>query len=125
MRAERTVALCFLLLSFAYCAIDPPAGTTTDSTAEGSASVYGPWAPPRPDLLDLDLVQRTCALYVAVRSSAWEGPIAFGRDIDDSMVHWNLCPGGTMVACVKTPTAGGDTLITGIPMPPGGGKERW
>ena len=71
----------------------------------------------KPELLDLDLIQRTCALYVAVRSSAWDGPIAFGRDIDDSMVHWNLCPGGNMVACVKTPSAAGDTIITGIPLP--------
>ena len=41
--------------------------------------------------------------------------IAFGRDLDDSMVRWNTCPGGTMVACVVAPTATGDTVITGIP----------
>lgn len=67
------------------------------------------------DVLDFDIVNRTCALYVAVSSSAWEGSIAFGRDLDDSMVRWNTCPGGTMVACVVAPTATGDTVITGIP----------
>ena len=121
MRAERLVALFLLLLTFAYCAIDPHAEATTDKPLEKTAS-FGPWASPAPDLLHLDLIQRTCALYVAVRSSAWEGPIAFGRDMDDSMVHWNLCPGGNMVACVKTPSAAGDTIITGIPLPYGRGK---
>jgi hypothetical protein len=125
MRAERLVALFLLLLSFASCAIDPHAEATVDIPSEQHASVFGPWATPTPDLLDLDLIQRTCALYVAVRSSAWDGPIAFGRDIDDSMVHWNLCPGGNMVACVKTPSAAGDTIITGIPLPYEGEKKRW
>lgn len=69
------------------------------------------------DLIDLNIIQRTCALYVALRSSAWEGPIAFGMDMDDSLVHWNMCPGGTMVACVKVPTADGDSVMTGIPWP--------
>jgi hypothetical protein len=122
MRAERLVALFLLLLSFASCAIDPHAEATADIPSEQHASVFGLWATPAPDLLDLDLIQRTCALYVAVRSSAWDGPIAFGRDIDDSMVHWNLCPGGNMVACIKTPSAAGDTIITGIPLPYGRGK---
>ena len=63
------------------------------------------------------LPQRTCALYVALRSHAWKEPIAFGRDLDDSMVHWNMCPGGTMVACVRTSNVQGDTVITGIPWP--------
>jgi hypothetical protein len=66
-------------------------------------------------LLDFNIIQRTCALYVAVRASAWEETIAFGRDIDDSMVRWNVCPGGTMVACAVAPTGNGDTVITGIP----------
>lgn len=124
MRVERLVALFLLLLTFAYCAIDPHAEATADVPLEKTAS-FGPWASPAPDLLHLDLIQRTCALYVAVRSSAWEGPIAFGRDMDDSMVHWNTCPGGTMVACVRTPSAGGDTLITGIPLPYDGQELRW
>jgi hypothetical protein len=66
-------------------------------------------------VLNFNIIQRTCALYVAVRSSAWEETIAFGRDIDDSMVRWNVCPGGTMVACAVAPTVNGDTVITGIP----------
>ncbi|MBL7954191.1 MAG: hypothetical protein JNJ91_04065 [Flavobacteriales bacterium] len=70
-----------------------------------------------PDIDHILLTQRTCALYVALRSHAWNEPIAFGRDLDDSMVHWNMCPGGTMVACVKAPDAQGDTIITGIPWP--------
>ena len=117
MRAKHLAALFIILLSLVSCASDPEASARPASDPEHSSAAPGPWAHTQPDLLDLDLIQRTCALYVAVRSSAWDGPIAFGRDIDDSMVHWNLCPGGNMVACVKTPSAGGDTIITGIPLP--------
>lgn len=70
------------------------------------------------DVLGFDIVQRTCALYVAIRSGALEGS-AFGRDVDDGMARWNMCPGGTMIACAITPTANGDTVITGIPWPYG------
>jgi hypothetical protein len=74
-------------------------------------------ATPRRDVRTYDLIQRTCALYVASRSSAWQGLVAFGREPDDSMIHWNKCPGGTMVACADVPTANGDTIRTGIPFP--------
>ena len=73
--------------------------------------------PAPPILLDFDLIQRTCALYVAVRSSALSGTVAFGRDVDEDMIHWNMCPGGTMVACATVPTANGDSLQVGIPWP--------
>ncbi|MBX2974275.1 MAG: hypothetical protein KF797_14355, partial [Flavobacteriales bacterium] len=66
------------------------------------------------DIMRFHITQKTCALYVALHSGAL-GPVAFGRDIDEGMVRWNVCPGGTMVACAKVPTAGGDTLLTGIP----------
>ncbi|HEY0978040.1 MAG TPA: hypothetical protein VGE21_11285 [Flavobacteriales bacterium] len=69
------------------------------------------------DLAVFDVTQSTCALYVAVRSGALDGPIAFGRDLEDLGIHWNKCPGGTMVACVVAPTAHGDSVITGIPFP--------
>lgn len=67
------------------------------------------------DAFKFDLTQHTCALYVAVRSAAFESPLEFGREVDDSMVHWNMCPGGKMLACSVTPTANGDTIVTGIP----------
>lgn len=63
-----------------------------------------------------DNIHRTCALYVAIRSRAWEGSMSFGSDVEDSMVHWNLCPGGKMVACAP-PGAAGDTTHVGIPWP--------
>lgn len=69
------------------------------------------------EVLEFDLVQRTCAMYVAVRSMALETPIAFDRDLADVPVHWNMCPGGTMVACKAAPTANGDTMAVGIPWP--------
>jgi hypothetical protein len=122
MRAKHLAALFIILLSLVSCVSDPEAAARPASDPARSSAAPGPWAHTQPDLLDLDLIQRTCALYVAVRSSAWDGPIAFGRDIDDSMVHWNLCPGGNMVACIKTPSAAGDTIITGIPLPYGRGK---
>lgn len=72
-----------------------------------------------PGLLDIDIVQRTCALYVAIRSRALKDPIAFGREMDGSMVRWNMCDDKSMVACAKVPTADGDTVRTGIPWPYG------
>jgi hypothetical protein len=71
------------------------------------------------DLRHFDLVQHTCALYVAVRAAAWERPVSFGQALEEVDVHWNLCPGGTMVACAKVPTADGDSVMTGIPWPHG------
>lgn len=71
----------------------------------------------RMDIPHMDLDQRTCALYVAVRSHAWNSTPAFGQAVNDDLVHWNMCPGGTMVACVSTPTAHGEPVITGIPWP--------
>lgn len=69
---------------------------------------------PTTDISHFNLTQKTCALYVAIHSAAL-GPVPFGRDIDDGMVRWNTCAGGGMVACVKTPTGNGDSLLTGIP----------
>lgn len=77
--------------------------------------VFDPLADASTDLLAWDIVQRTCALYVTVRSAALDRPIPFGAGMDESMVHWNKCPGGTMVACTVTPTAHGDSVVTGIP----------
>lgn len=75
---------------------------------------------PRPDTAgNLDIVQHTCALHVSLHSYALERPIAFGQDPEANDVKWNFCPGGTMVACVVTPNAQGEPLITGIPWPYG------
>ncbi|HNU55940.1 MAG TPA: hypothetical protein PKN30_05055 [Flavobacteriales bacterium] len=69
-----------------------------------------------PDLLHFQLAQKTCALFVAPHTAAL-GPVGFGRDIDDDMVRWNTCPGGSLVACKKVATAEGDSVITGLPKP--------
>lgn len=71
------------------------------------------------DPLAFDGVQRTCALYVAVRSTAWEKPMTFGNEPYDSALHWNMCPVGNMVACAVATTTGGDSTLTGIPWPYG------
>ena len=60
--------------------------------------------------------QRACALYVALRSRALEAPIAFDRDLEELPVHWNMCPGDSMVACVG-PGAAADTSQAPIPWP--------
>ncbi|MBK7286236.1 MAG: hypothetical protein IPI95_03510 [Flavobacteriales bacterium] len=65
--------------------------------------------------LTFDIVQRTCAMYFAVRSRAIDESIGFGRDLDEVDVHWNKCPGGNMVACAKVPSANGDSTQMGIP----------
>lgn len=64
-------------------------------------------------------IQRNCALFVAQRSAAWAAQPAFGSELDGANVQWNHCPGRTMVACVATPTAQGDTLYEGIAWQPG------
>jgi hypothetical protein len=111
----------FLSLLFVSCArepdaepVVPAAGKITD-TLLSEHPVRERLADAKTAVLDFNIIQRTCALYVAVRSSAWQESIAFGRDIDDSMVRWNVCPGGNMVACAVAPTVNGDTVITGIP----------
>ena len=117
MRFERLTIL-VLLVVFVSCASDQDEfAVDGTSQREEAISAFDPLAGVQHDLLDFNILQQTCALYVALRSSAWEGPIPFGRELDDSMVHWNMCPGGTMVACSETPAANGDPVITGIPWP--------
>lgn len=60
-------------------------------------------------------MQRTCALYVAMRSSSLEGAVAFGRDIDEDIVRWNVCPSGTMVACASVSDIDEASVEVGIP----------
>ncbi|MCB9170321.1 MAG: hypothetical protein H6597_05425 [Flavobacteriales bacterium] len=103
-----------LLAPFLSCAVDTDTEAVDRERSE-FRSVQG--LPAHPDVLAFDVVQHTCAMYVAARARAWEEPIAFGRDIDDVPVHWNKCPGGEMIACAVTSTADGDTVITGIPWP--------
>jgi len=114
MRPVNLIAL-FFMLAFCSCTSEQEPKAAL-STLE-QPPLKAPSAGLNPDIIHFNIVQRTCALFVAVRSHAWSGEIPFGSTIDDAMLHWNLCPGGTMVACVKTPTADGDTLITGIPWP--------
>ncbi|MCB0790752.1 MAG: hypothetical protein H6595_05455 [Flavobacteriales bacterium] len=102
-----------LLAPFLSCTTDPAAEAAADGPADPSLLRSATCAQVRA----FDLVQHTCAMYVAVRSHAWEEPIAFGRDVDDAPVHWNKCPGGTMVACRKAPSTNGDTVITGLAFP--------
>lgn len=111
MRTSNLVAL-FLLFSFASCSFERTELAAPDNTTgmQANASVGT-------NLLDFDIFQGTCALYVAIRSRALNEPVAFGRDIDDSMIHWNFCPGGTKVACKVVATADGDSIIKGIEWP--------
>ncbi len=67
------------------------------------------------ELTEFDIVQHTCAMYVAVRSRAIDESISFGRDLDDVNIHWNMCPSGNMVACATVPNALGDSTQVGIP----------
>ena len=71
------------------------------------------------DPLAFDVEQHNCALYVALRSHALESSISFGRDLAQVDVHWNMCPGGTMVACATAPGPNGSEVVTGIPWPYG------
>ncbi len=117
MLIDRRIAL-FVIVPIVACAYDqdaderhPDRAAEQDRTAAAHARSTGPGA----ELFAIDLIQRTCALYVAVRSGSLGGKVAFGRNIDDTMVRWNLCPSGTKVACAVAPTANGDTVEVGIP----------
>lgn len=117
MQATTLPAALFALL-FSACTSEPRGGVALAPPP----MTYLASGPVRPavsmvDALHLDLVQRTCAMYVAVRSAAFEAPLAFGSEVEDSMIHWNLCPGGTMVACATVPAANGDSVMVGIPWP--------
>lgn len=107
MRIERSP---LLLLPVLFASCSQPAALPQGTGSEGTS-------PAVVDLLSFDPVQYTCALYVAVRSAAWEQPMAFGNDMDDTAIHWNMCPSGNMVACAPAPAAHGDSARTGIPWP--------
>ncbi len=113
MRA-RTGLLLLLIVPFAAYAQHP---LPVDPTLPETMLVFRSARPSAPDLRAFDLVQHTCALFVTVRSGAWENAVAFGDEMDDSTVHWNMCPGGTMVACALPPGAKSDAVPMGIPWP--------
>ena len=116
MRPFRPFAIALVLASVA-CSQAPTGEALSERGPNKTlAQCFGRSAAMKLDIADADLVQRTCALYVAVRSHAWKDQIGFGRDMDSAMVRWNTCPGGTMVACTVVPTANGDSVITGIPL---------
>lgn len=113
MRVESLLALVFFA-PFRSCTD----GIETETTAElNHPEGRMHRAKAEKGLLDFDTVQRTCALYVAIRSHAIEASIGFGQELDDVAIHWNMCPSGNMVACAKVPTANGDSTLTGIPFP--------
>ncbi|MCB0794391.1 MAG: hypothetical protein KDB88_06610 [Flavobacteriales bacterium] len=95
------------------CGLRPFTQEDKEQVVEHTATTQAALA----DLGYHDLVQRTCALFVGLRTRALGGAPAFGVEVEDTMVSWNKCPGGTMVACKKVPTADGDTLITGLVFP--------
>ena len=114
MRAEYLVSF-FLFLSSVSCTRDRvPDGAVVQQPPIDTEKIGARAAAVNIDLFELAILQRTCALYVALKTHAFDGPVAFGGDMNDSMLHWNKCPGGTMVACTVTPMANGDTVITGI-----------
>ncbi|MCO6482943.1 MAG: hypothetical protein J5I62_09120 [Flavobacteriales bacterium] len=93
-----------------HAASDPGSGRAT-------ADVRMPHPPSDPMAFDVE--QHTCALYVALHSHALESSISFGRDLQQVDVHWNVCPGGTMVACATAPGPNGSVVVSGIPWPYG------
>ncbi|MBK9760006.1 MAG: hypothetical protein IPO90_08565 [Flavobacteriales bacterium] len=91
--------LSLLALLFASCSCDP-------DTEAGSIPLAQPVVTKTRSAVDdpcvYDLVQTTCALYVAVRSASLEKPVAFGNDINAGMVRSNMCP-ALEVACRAMP----------------------
>lgn len=109
--------LSMLLLTASACMNEPDEEVSTMPMAQHHLDRLRDRSPASTLTIAADeLIQHTCALYVAVRSHAWDDQISFGREMDGSAVHWNTCPGGTMVACKVMPTANGDSVISGIPL---------
>ena len=107
-----------LLLTVMACAQEPEhVATKAARPLHGSVHRFGHSAAMKLRLAGADLIQRTCALFVSLRSHAWKHQVGFGREMEGGDVRWNTCPGGTMVACVVVPTANGDSVVTGLPMP--------
>lgn len=107
-----------LLLTLVACAHEAdPAVMEAAPPLQRGAHRFGRSAVTKLCLADADLIQRTCALFVSLRSHAWKKQVGFGQEMEGGDVRWNTCPGGTMVACVVVPTSNGDSVITGIPLP--------
>lgn len=117
MRIE-PLAVLFPILAIASCGYESDSGTNmgTEQWQQQLLSAKGT-SGTGPDPLAFDITQRTCALYVALRSHAFDETPAFGRDIDADMIHWNMCTGGTMVACATVTAKDGDPVQVGIPWP--------
>jgi hypothetical protein len=117
MLMDRLVPLLFIA-ACCSCACDQDSNVVSGvRLQEDPVIVYKNSAGVEMNALTFDIVQRTCAMYFAVRSRAIDESIGFGRDLDEVDVHWNKCPGGNMVACAKVPSANGDSTQMGIPWP--------
>lgn len=100
--------LAFFVLALASCTADRTPPPLLDRME----------APQPPlDVMTFDITQANCALFVAVRSHALEENLAFGRTVDEDVIHWNMCPSGNMVACATVPGPQGMPMRTGIPWP--------
>lgn len=108
---------CLIVLFVPACNLGGHDDNGDPESVRAATQVHAPQPPPDP--LAFNVEQHTCALYVALRSHALESSISFGRDLAQVDVHWNMCPGGTMVACATAPAPGGGTVMTGIPWPYG------
>lgn len=108
---------CMIVLLASACNLGGHDELGGPESARATTQVQVPLSPLDPTAFNVE--QHTCALYVALRSHALESSISFGRDLAQVDVHWNMCPGGTMVACATTPAPGGKTVVTGIPWPYG------
>jgi hypothetical protein len=107
-----------LLLTLMACAHEPGhAVMEAARPLQRGVNRFGRSAAMKLRLTDAHLIQRTCALFVSLRSHAWKEQVGFGQEMEGGDVRWNTCPGGTMVACVVVPTANGDSVVTGLPMP--------
>jgi hypothetical protein len=98
MRIQRGIVLALAIVLF-ICTYH---GTKRASTEEKA-------------LLDLDIVQRTCALDVVVRSLAFAIPTLFDLDLEDTVVPppLEVRPSEPMLACTPPPTEQGDTAGAG------------
>ena len=114
MRVEALFTF-FLFVPFFSCSRTDDARATTKKPSPERATIAHTRPAAAIKAFDFDIVQRTCAMYVAMHSAAFNAPVSFDRTIDDDLVHWNKCPSGNMVACA---TASSTTApANGIPWP--------
>ncbi|MBK9175147.1 MAG: hypothetical protein IPM46_02185 [Flavobacteriales bacterium] len=93
MRAKSLVVLVLVAL-FLLCSFHRDAALAFDDQRTADADV---------DLLEFDLVQRTCALEVVLAVRDPDALHAIEPSLEPTPIHWDAQPGSSTLACLPAP----------------------